>query len=224
MTRSETEMPERAQDAPRPWHWFGLLAAGLAAIMALGAVTGFVIATVEDGMAEVSPRQWLVGAGLVALAGVLCWVCLWLARRIHGGDAHIPTREKRSRNMLLASAAIGVVTGFALAIGAPADGGMSEPFAMLTDSPLPPALAAGMTAFLLLVMPYLSWRWLCVIDEHERQAYQAGALAASYAFLLGAPSWWLLWRGSLAPEPDGVIIFMIFNLVFLVVWFWKKYR
>ena len=62
------------------------------------------------------------------------------------------------------------------------------------------------------------------IDEQEASAYRDGGYYAAYALLIGAPTWWMLWRGSFVPEPDGVAIFMLFALIWTAVWFWKKYR
>jgi hypothetical protein len=41
--------------------------------------------------------------------------------------------------------------------------------------------------------------------------------------MIGAPVWWLLWRGGLAPAPDGTIIYFGIVATMGVIWIRKKY-
>lgn len=71
----------------------------------------------------------------------------------------------------------------------------------------------------------IAWFWHTrAIDEQEAEAYRDGGYCAAYAYLIGAPTWWFLWRGGLLPEPNGVLIFSAFAIIWSVVWCWKKYR
>ena len=56
-----------------------------------------------------------------------------------------------------------------------------------------------MAAVILLPLPgCISLYWhLHVADEQEAAAYSRGALLGIYVFWIGAPVWWLLWRGGL---------------------------
>jgi hypothetical protein len=61
------------------------------------------------------------------------------------------------------------------------------------------------------------------MSRKQAPATRDGGYYAAYAFLVGTPTWWVLWRGGLAPEPNGVAIFMLFSLIWSAVWLWKKY-
>jgi hypothetical protein len=76
----------------------------------------------------------------------------------------------------------------------------------------------------LIVAPILTWVWYSrVIDEQESNAYRDGGNYAAHAYLFVVPSWWMLWRAGLVYEPNGIIIFFSFNIIWVAVWFWKKY-
>jgi uncharacterized membrane protein YphA (DoxX/SURF4 family) len=90
---------------------------------------------------------------------------------------------------------------------------------------MPPVVALMLVFFWAVIMPIIAWFWhKRAIDEQEASAYRDGGYYAAYAFMIGAPMWWILWRGGFAPEPDGVAIFMLFASLWTAVWFWKKYR
>lgn len=205
------------------WQWLGLCAAGLGTVTMTGVIAGFSAKSFEHGWSDFGLRDAAILALIVAITLGLGWLTWRLGRKLLGPDAHIPRRERRSRNILLVSVAIGMVIGIILA-GSDMMSASDDPLSVLSDSPIPPALAIGLTLFLVLVLPVLSWQWQKTVDEHERQAYQAGAVAAAYMFLILAPCWWLLWRGGLVPEPNGIILYFAFDITFLIVWFWKKYR
>jgi hypothetical protein len=205
------------------WQWLGLCAAVLGTITMSGVVAGFASKSIEYGWSDFSLRDGVILALIVAITVGLGGLSWRLGRKLVGPDAHVPRRERRSRNILLFSCGLGMLIGIILA-GSDMMSASDDPLSVLSDSPIPPALAIGMTMFLVLVMPLLSWQWQKSIDEHEREAYQVGAVAAAYMFLILAPAWWLLWRGGLVPEPDGIILYFTFNFTFLIVWFWKKYR
>ena len=205
------------------WQWLGLCAAGLGTVTMVGVIAGFSSKSLEHGWSDFSLRDGAILALIVAITAGLGRLSWRLGRKLLGTDAHIPRRERRSRNILLFSCAIGMVIGIILA-GSDMMSASDDPLSVLSDGPISPLLAIGMTLFLVLVLPVLSWQWQKAIDEHEREAYQVGAVAAAYMFLILAPAWWLLWRGGLVPEPNGIILYFAFNFTFVIVWFWKKYR
>ncbi|MEQ1726685.1 MAG: hypothetical protein ABL882_12260 [Sphingopyxis sp.] len=136
-------------------------------------------------------------------------------------------REARNRNILILCMVLGGVIAAALIVGSNM---MGEATDAHWDSlgafsgPLPPLLAIALAGVWGIVLPIISLLWLRVIDEHERSAYRDGAEAAAFAYLTGAPIWWILWRGGLVPVPDGVVIFVAFNFIYLAVWLWRKYH
>ena len=206
-----------------PWRWLGLLGAGFASVTMLGAVAGFLSEALKDGWSAFTVRDGVVLGVLVAVAAGCAYAAVRLSRRLFGPEARIPTRERRSRNYLLASFGIGVVTAIVL-LSADVMSVSDDPLSILSDSPISPVAAVALSLLLLTVLPVLGWRWQKTVDEHEREAYQSGALAAAYMFQIVAPVWWLLWRGGLVPEVNGIILYLAFDFTFLTVWFWKKYR
>lgn len=205
------------------WRWLALLAAGLASITMAGVIAGFSTASLEHGWSDFSLRDGAILALLLAVTSGLATLVYRLGRRLLGNKAQVPSRERRSRNILIGSCLFGLVTGMAIAIFGLA-GEAENSFAFFTNSAISPAVAIGLTFIVVLIIPLISWQWHRAIDEHERDAYRAGAVAAAYLFMIGAPAWWLLWRGGLVPQPDGVIFYYAFCLLFLIVWLWKKYR
>jgi len=104
-------------------------------------------------------------------------------------------------------------------------GKIIDPFSALLTSPIPLTIVIPLVVFWGVIMPVIAWFWHTrAIDEQEANAYKDGGYYAAYAFLMLTPLWWLLWRGGLLPEPNGVAIYLTFSLVWTIVWFWKKYR
>jgi hypothetical protein len=132
----------------------------------------------------------------------------------------------RANHRLLAiSGALGGVVGLILAIFVLSDrpDGANVGTAMIY-APLPSWLAVAIALVWGVVLPIISWRWERVVDEHEREAYRDGAVAGFYVIGVGAPVWWLLWRGGLLPPVDAIIVYAAVLTVTGVVWLWRKYR
>jgi hypothetical protein len=76
-----------------------------------------------------------------------------------------------------------------------------------------------------LLLPAVSIYWhRHATDEVEADAYKTGALYALNVYMIGAPVWWFLWRGGLAPAPDGIAIYFITVATVGVIWLYRKYR
>lgn len=90
--------------------------------------------------------------------------------------------------------------------------------------PVPPTFAIALAVIWGLALPVISLFWYRAIDEHERAAYRDGAEVAAFAYMIGAPIWWILWRGGLVAPPDNGFIFIAFNLIYAGVWLWRKYK
>lgn len=196
--------------------------AGLATVFTAGAIVGVIAAATEDGEA-LSAKAIAIIAALVAIIGALIYTQWNLARRIRIGGGPLTSREKLNRNIMVGCGLIGAVMGAALVA---TDGAMpSDPLTMFSDRPLPLAIAAALAVFWGVIMPAVGWFWHTrAIDEQEANAYRDGGYYAAYAYLMGVPTWWFLWRGGVLPEPNGVLIFSAFAIIWTVVWYWKKYR
>lgn len=196
--------------------------AGLGTVFTAGAIVGVIAASKEDGNA-LSATAIVIIALFVAIIGALIYAQWKLARRIATSGGEMTSRERLNRNIMIACAVMGGIIGLVLSIV----GGVmpSEPMAIFSDSPLPVALAILLTVFWGIIMPVIAWFWHTrAIDEQEANAYRDGGYYAAYAYLIGAPAWWFLWRGGVLPEPDGVAIFAAFAIIWTTVWYWKKYR
>jgi hypothetical protein len=196
--------------------------AGLATVFTAGAIVGVIAAATEDGGA-LSMTAIAIIAALVAIVGALIYTQWNLARRIRIGGGPLTSREKLNRNIMVGCGLIGAVIGIVLVT---VDGAMpSDPTTLFSDHPLPMAIAAALVVFWAVIMPVIAWFWHTrAIDEQEADAYRDGGYYAAYAYLVGAPTWWFLWRGGLAPEPNGTLIFCLFAIIWTAVWYWKKYR
>ncbi len=130
---------------------------------------------------------------------------------------------RANHRLLVLSGAIGGLIGLAMALillrnGVPND----DPGALLT-MPLPRWFAVLVALIWGIGTPIVSWRWERVVDEHERRAYRDGAVAGFYVMGLGAPVWWFLWRGGLAPAVDAVWLYGATMTVTGLVWLWRKH-
>ena len=216
----ELETPEAEGNIGRSLALITVSAIGT--IFTAGAIVGVIAAATEGGQA-LSLTAMAIVAGLVAIIGALIYAQWNLARRIRIGGGPMTTREKLNRNIMVGCGLLGAAIGATLVA---TDGSIpSDPQTMFSDSPLPLALAVLLAVFWGVIMPVIAWFWHTrAIDEQEANAYRDGGYYAAYAYLMGAPTWWFLWRGGLLPEPNGTLIFCLFAIIWTAVWFWKKYR
>lgn len=204
-----------------------MMLSGLGIVMMAGAVAGYLAEHQAQGGGPLGAAGMIVMAVFAAIIIGLGYA-IWRngrALKLDGDD--LTRRERLNRNIMIGCMALGAVMGGGLAatgnldIADPASGALS-----IFDDGRMSAAAALLIVFLwAVVMPMVAWFWHTrAIDEQEASAYRDGGYYAAYAFLILAPVWWLLWRGGLLPEPNGVAIFMAFAFIWSAVWFWKKYR
>lgn len=193
----------------------------LGPILALGAVAfamGMIAGAREAGGSH-SAAFYLV----LALAVLVLAAAVWLTLRILPAYK-LPRspRMRQGRLILYASALIGVVIGAASILFQGDD-----PRGMLRivtgAAPIPQALAWLLVAGMIVSL-VLSVRWHRLLDEHERAAYDFGAVAAIYVYFTLSVIWWLLWRAEIAPAVNGVAIFAITTLTWIFGWLVRRYR
>ena len=136
------------------------------------------------------------------------------------GEDPLTPKERTNRNLLIVSGLLGGATSLALAFAV--EGGLER--GALSNAPLPPGVAILLILVIGVLVPALSLYWHRVIDEQEADAYKTGAVYAFYVFGIGAPVWWLAWRGGFVPAPNGFVIYFATVFILGVVWLWKKYR
>lgn len=62
------------------------------------------------------------------------------------------------------------------------------------------------------------------VDELEKRHNLEAGSAALSVYMLLYPSWFFLWKGNLAPEPDHIAIFMIVMLTTAILYYGRKIR
>jgi len=198
---------------------------GFGALLGAGVITGFIAAHQEHGGGAMSVRDLLILAG----AGLFVLGCLyggWRAARslraASAADGRPTPREGRYRMVMMLAGLLGGVISLVLVLQN--DTSTGNPLELL-NGPLSPGVAIALALLVGVLLPALSIYWhLRAIDEQEAAAYNKGALFAMYAYWVGAPVWWLLWRGGLVAAPDGVLIYVATAVIATVTWFWAKYR
>lgn len=189
-----------------------------AAIFLAGVCAGAVAAATQKGGVTM-----LIGA-IVSVAALLAAACLWLAYRIGtapSGEAPPTRKERLNRNILVACGALGGLMAMLMMF---TQDGPDLTHNLLSNEPLQPAVAIVLLVLLGVVTPLLSFVWhRSAVDEQEVAAYKTGALWGINVYMIGAPIWWIGWRGGFLPAPDGVILYFATVPTMAVVWMWKKY-
>lgn len=134
------------------------------------------------------------------------------------GKEPLTRRERGNRNMYIACMLLGAVIGMVLAMVNP-----DKSFAAFTNDPVPPILAGILAAIWGIGLPLMTIVWNRYLDEQEAHAYRTGAYYAFMLYGIGAPVWWILWRGGLVPEPNGVIIYYATVMTCGIIWLRMKY-
>jgi hypothetical protein len=87
-----------------------------------------------------------------------------------------------------------------------------------------PAVAAVLAGIYLIASIAGSFLMNSVLDEVDRQrGYKAMSFAGT-ALIVAYPVWYMLWRGSLAVEPDHWILFVGFWLSLALATLWYRFR
>ena len=190
----------------------------LVAVFAVGMTAGIGTVALRRGTMS-SPTTIALLAGAILFAALAAYVA-WRTTRAMTAAAGAPTtRERRNRVVLVVCGALGGIIGMVLSLAG------TTPMGAFSNEPIAPWLAAALAFPIGVLLPLLCIYWhRSVADEQEAAAYNKGALIGLYFYLIGAPTWWLLWRGGLAPAPDGILIYFVTISVTGVIWLWAKYR
>ncbi len=121
--------------------------------------------------------------------------------------------KRLSTNQLtLDTLAIGVATGAVV-------GGVFDKAETLS----PTAAIAVVAAFSISLIALQIW-FLLRTDEHDRNAHLWSGTWAWLSIAVIAPSWWLLNKAGIAPQPDALQIFFASVVVGIAVWTWMRFR
>jgi len=183
---------------------------------------GFLVA-IGSRLMDGDGLNWKASIGsLVAL--LLVAGAIWLVRSTRTAFS-LPRSPKMRRSRLALYIAFG--GAFALGIGVGITGSINKDVdnmgLLFSSAPITPTLALVAIAGWFVAMA-LSAYWHVTLDEIERAEYEFGGNIGMYAYVTIAPTWWLLGRGGLAPEPDGLVIFWLVCIAWAAGWAWRRYR
>lgn len=200
--------------------WIMLSSLGI--VMTAGAIAGFLAEHQSQGGGSIDTSGIIVLSVFAAIIAGLSYAIWRNGSKMKGRGGRLSRREKLNQRIILFSGLLGGAIAIALMASSTAEFGDPTVF---SEAPIKPWMAILLSLIVGVGMPVLSVYWHNrVIDEQEADAYRSGALIAIYVFWIGAPVWWLLWRGGMVPAPDGITIYLITTFTALIVWFWKKYR
>lgn len=199
-----------------------LILAPIGILFCAGAIMGLWAAHLEHGGAIITLKMVGITAAIIAVIAGLAFLFFRALKHKALQPADLTPKERLNRNIMIVCGLVGGSIGVAMAMLGPdiTDAPLSE----LANGPIPSIAAIFLAAVWGIILPVIAYYWhKRAIDEQEAAAYRDGGYYAAYAFIVAAPTWWFLARGGLVPEPNGVAIFCIFNLIWLSVWFYKKY-
>lgn len=193
------------------------LIAATVALVTITFLAGLTVGVAERGAISTTALFGFI-AGFAVLAG-----SGFIAFRTRP-DLSLPKSPKMRTNRILlyVSLFLSLVTGIGLAVS---DGGNSRDFGILLNVTSPISQSAAiLLIFAMIVVLALSIQWHASLDEHERGAYNFGAVTALYSYFGISVVWWLAWRGGMAPSPDGFVIFWAVTIIWMLGWLYRRFR
>lgn len=185
----------------------------------IGILAGILGAHQNHGGGAMSATLIAIIAGVGLLIALALAVAVRELIQLYRQIETLPRRERATVRWLtfclVGGAIVGALSG-ALSVGNNWFGG--------PNGAIPAALSLALVAVLLSVGPYMTHRWWLAIDEHEQTAYLEGSYSAGHFVLYAGIAWWLLHRANLVPAPDVMALLVAMSTVWMIVWFYKKYR
>ena len=198
-----------------------MMLSGVGIIMLLGVITGFLSQHNAQGGGTLNFAGVAVLGAIAAASLILAFVIWKLFQQGKQRGEKVPRREKVYNRFLVGCFLLGGVTGLALSLTGSFD---ATETSLMSNAAMSPVLAIILSIAIGVIAPAITLYWhKHVVDEQEEAAYRFGALIAMYAFWFIAPVWWLLWRGGMLPEINGITLYFITCFAATAVWFWKKY-
>lgn len=127
-------------------------------------------------------------------------------------------RQRRINTVVGALFAVGLVSGFLVGIFEDDEAGL------LAANSIPPWLAVTSAIVFVVAIGFGSWKLMKVSDEHERVIHTKTTVVAGNVMLIGFPTWFILWKGGLVPEPDALWLFMASIIGSVIAFAWYKFR
>ena len=198
-----------------------MMLSGVGIIMLLGVITGFLSQHNAQGGGTLNFAGVAVLGAIAAASLILAFVIWKLFQQGKQRGEKVPRREKVYNRFLVGCFLLGGVTGLALSLTGSFD---ATETSLMSNAAMSPVLAIILSIAIGVIAPAITLYWhKHVVDEQEEAAYRFGALIAMYAFWFIAPVWWLLWRGGMLSEINGITLYFMTCFAATAVWFWKKY-
>jgi len=192
-----------------------LLLGGVMLIFLVGVLFGFGAKILEDQNFSLTSGLILTGIVVAIAAGA---TFMWKQLKARPA-AQMANSERKSRNIYIASMAMGAALGiYIMATSGP------DFDTIFSNGPISATTAIGALIGWLVLMPAITVLWWRTTDEHELKAYSDGALFAFHLYIFVAPSWWMMARAGWLPQHDPMIVFAIVMIVWSAVWLIRKYR
>ena len=198
---------------------------GLGIVFTLGAVVGFSVAALEHGMVPHKPLAYVAFAAILAVGALLVWALRTVVRPWQTPE--VSAFDRRYFRMWMIIGALGVPVGIGLALGTDLSDPLRAGDAIISNSPIDPALAIVLAVVGTLALAASAVLYHRTIDDHEERAYLWGSTIAFYFIAIAFPLAWLLARGGLL-DPLGIgqaiIIVLVSFVIQAAVWLWFKFR
>lgn len=192
----------------------------IALIFFAGVIYGFL--NRHDALTDDAISDYVIGiiTGIITAMILLSAILIKLYKKFAAND--ISVKEKKRRDILVLSGIAGGIIGVILSLQSATDKELG--FYHTYYAPVPTLLALALAFFWVICMPIICYYYYKLADEQEIYATRIGTYYSLYIYMIGAPTWWILWRGGLVPEPNGVIIYFITIFSFGGIYLWKKHR
>lgn len=206
--KDETMADEPAE--PRAPNLLWPVMIGLGTAMLAGGIAGYNEAALKSG--DPALASWV--GPVVAIALGVAALALYVRRHADWFRRWSP-RRRLYWVSIVGSGALGMVAAMTL---------QSQGGSLFDNSTLTPGVAIMLSALWLVGLTVALIVYHRNVDDHERYAYQLGALAGFYAFVFPCPAWWVLHRAGMAPPVDAMALFVLSLVANAAVYLWFKFR
>ena len=132
------------------------------------------------------------------------------------GLAAAKARRQRIQLIIIGLMGAGAVLGFFSAMFEVDGGGFMEG--------IPAGWAIAASLIVIVAFGYGGWRYNLATDELDRRDNQWASAVAINVYIVGYATWYIWWRGGLAPEPRHETVFVATLAVMLLAYGYKKLR
>lgn len=187
---------------------------GITLVFLAGVFAGYFSVVIKHGGPSLIDAVILsIIIGLFALTAYGTWR-LWPS----ASGEKVAKSTRKATNIIYAMCGLGVVMGFAFAVGE-SDGSVS----LYSNAPIGNVTAIMAIIGWTLVTPVLTWLWWRTVDEHETAVYSEATVISAHIYIIGAPTWWIASRAGWVPAQDPMIVWLIVITVLTVIWLYRRY-